>query len=175
MNIDEDKVTQIVTQQLINNLEPVVQDTLIALVKQRFNEKLAQTVDKLVEEQARKLFQQGLETAFQSVDSFGQRNGKSTTISKELEKFTSTYWATRVDRNGKPTDSNYQQATRAEYLMAQICAEDFSKQMKNAAVTVTGSLKDSLRNQLAKHTDGLLDSLFKVKSLQDQGKVEKPY
>lgn len=65
--------------------------------------------------------------------------------------------------------------TRAEYLMTQICAEDFTKSMKDSVLTVTGALKDGLRIQLAKQMDGLLDSLFHIKSLQDQGKVEKPY
>jgi len=40
---------------------------------------------------------------------------------------------------------------------------------------VTGGLKDGLRNQLAKQIDGLLDELFRIKSLQDQGQVAKPY
>ena len=59
--------------------------------------------------------------------------------------------------------------------MAQICAKDFSDQMKSAAVSVTASLKDGFRAQLAKHVDGLLDELFRVKSIQDQGKAEKPW
>lgn len=59
--------------------------------------------------------------------------------------------------------------------MTQICAEDFSKQMKDSAVNITGHLKDGLRNQMGKVMDDILSELFKVKSLQDQGKVEKPY
>ena len=40
---------------------------------------------------------------------------------------------------------------------------------------VTGALKDGLRTQLATHMDNMLSSLFHVKSLQDQGKVKKPW
>ena len=60
-------------------------------------------------------------------------------------------------------------------MMAQICANDFSEKMRQAAVSVTAALKDGFRAQLATHVDGLLDELFRVKSLQDQGKATKPW
>jgi hypothetical protein len=44
-----------------------------------------------------------------------------------------------------------------------------------SALNITGALKDGLRTQMAAHMDRLLSELFHVKSLQDQGKVEKPY
>ncbi|MNH42194.1 hypothetical protein D3C79_1038450 [compost metagenome] len=59
--------------------------------------------------------------------------------------------------------------------MTKICAEDFSKEMQQHVTNVTGSLKDGLRKQMANQMDALLNDLFKVRSLQDQGKVEKPY
>jgi len=59
--------------------------------------------------------------------------------------------------------------------MTQACAEDFSVAMKQHVTNVTGALKDGLRNEIAKQMDGMLSELFRVKSLQDQGKVEKPY
>lgn len=59
--------------------------------------------------------------------------------------------------------------------MTQICAKDFSDEMKGHAVNITGALKDGLRTQLAKHMDEMLNDLFRVKSLQDQGKAEKPW
>jgi hypothetical protein len=82
----------------------------------------------------------------------------------------------RVDaKSGKPTESSYSSVSRAEFLMTQICAQDFSETMKQHALNVTGALKDGLRNQLATQMDGMLSGLFHVKSLQDQGKVEKPW
>lgn len=116
------------------------------------------------------------EREYQRVSSWGEAEGPKTSIRKELEKTVETYWGMRVNaRSGKPTDSSYDSVSRAEYLMTQICADDFSATMKASALNVTGALKDGLRTQLAKHMDNLLDSLFHVKSLQDQGKVEKPY
>ncbi len=113
---------------------------------------------------------------YQRVTSWGQPDGPATTVRKQLEKTVSGYWTAKVDaKTGKPSDSSYSSVSRAEYLMTQICAEDFSAAMKQSALSVTGALKDGLRNQIGKQMDGMLDELFHIKSLQDQGKVEKPY
>lgn len=118
----------------------------------------------------------GFERTYQPVDAYGSKVGAPTTIGKQLERLIGDYWSERVDKYGKPVSSSYSTGTtRAEHLMATICAEDFSAQMKAAAVSVTASLKDGFRAQLAKHVDGLLDDLFRVKSIQDQGKAEKPW
>lgn len=116
------------------------------------------------------------EREYRRVSSFGEPEGSPTSIRKELEKTVSGYWSSMVDaRTGKATDSNYNAVTRAEYLMTTICAEDFSDAMKQSALNVTGALKDGMRNQIGKQMDVILNELFRVKSLQDQGKVEKPY
>lgn len=113
---------------------------------------------------------------YQRVTSWGQPDGEVTTIRKQLEKTVASYWSAKVDtKTGKPSSSDYSSVTRAEYLMTQICAEDFSAAMKQSALNVTGALKDGLRNQICQQMDLLLNGLFHIKSLQDQGKVEKPY
>jgi len=145
-------------------------------VEARIDKLFADRADAMIQDALDSAIKDGFEREYQRVNQWGKREDAGTTsISKELERLVTSYWGERVDRNGKPTDSTYNALTRAEYLMTQICAEDFSKAMKESAVQVTGALKDGMRNQLATHTDQLLNDLFKVKSLQDQGKVEKPY
>lgn len=117
----------------------------------------------------------GFEREFQRTSSWGEPIGPKTSIRAELEKMVGGYWNTKVDKYGKPSDGYGDKMTRAEYLMTQICSGDFSEAMKQSALNVTGALKDGLRNQLAAHMDEMLNSLFHVKSLQDQGKVSKPY
>lgn len=118
----------------------------------------------------------GFDLEYQRVNSWGQPEGERTTVRKQLDKLVQGYWNERVDpRTGKPTDSTYTFVSRAEHLMTQICAKDFSENLKAAALNVTGALKDGFRNQLAAQMDQMLEQLFRVKSLQDQGKVEKPY
>ena len=114
---------------------------------------------------------------YQRITQWGEPSGPKTTIRAELEKTVNNYWSQKVDsKTGKAIDGSWvTSVTRAEYLMTTICAQDFSESMKAAALNVTGHLKDGLRNQLAKVMDGILNELFHVKSLQDQGKVEKPY
>lgn len=118
----------------------------------------------------------GFSREYQRVSSWGEPQGEKTSIKAELEKMVGSYWSTNVNpSSGKPTDSSYSAVSRANYLMTQICAQDFTETMKTHALNVTGALKDGLRNKLAGSLDGMLDDLFRVKSLQDQGKVEKPY
>lgn len=117
----------------------------------------------------------GFEREYQKVDRWGSKVGDSTSVKKELERIVGTYWSERVDSKGNRTDSNYNSMSRAEFLMLKICADDFSKAVQESATNVTGALKDGLRNQLGKQMDIMLSGLFNVKSLQDQGKIEKPY
>lgn len=120
--------------------------------------------------------QKGFDTEYQRINSWGQPEGEKTTIRAQLDKLVAGYWTTKVDpRSGKPTSSDYTFTTRAEFLMTQICAENFSEEMKKHALNITGHLKDGLRGQMAKVMDRMLDELFRVKSLQDQGKVDKPF
>lgn len=118
----------------------------------------------------------GFEREYQRVSPWGEPEGPKTSIQKELDKLVGGFWNTKVDKHGKPDSSSYgDKMTRAEYLMTTICAQDFSEAMRQSALNITGALKDGLRNQMAQQMDALLSSLFHVKSLQDQGKVEKPY
>lgn len=120
--------------------------------------------------------QVGFEREYQKVNSWGEPDGPKTSIKKSLEVLVNGYWSAKVDpKTGKATSSDYNSVTRAEYVMTQVCGEKFSEQMGSHVLSVAGHLKDGLRNQLAQHLDKMLNDLFRVRSLQDQGKVEKPF
>ena len=157
----------------------------------KHNDDLSAMVNKEVQRRIEKIFvdradaqiaaavdaavQKGFDVEYQRVNNWGQPEGEKTTIRAQLDKLIGGYWTTKVDsRTGKPGDS-YNSTTRAEYLMTQICAENFSEEMKKHATNIAGHLKDGLRGQLASVMDNMLNDLFHVKSLQDQGKVTKPY
>jgi hypothetical protein len=155
-------------------------DDLTAIINKEVKARLDKIFTDRAEAQVRSAIDAAVVNAFereyQRVTSWGHPEGTKTTIRKELEKTVSSYWSARVDaKTGVPSTSDYSSVTRAEFQMTKICAQDFSEAMKEAAINVTGSLKDGLRNQMGKQMDSMLDGLFKVKSLQDQGKVEKPY
>lgn len=146
-----------------------VQRRVEKIFVERANAEIQATIDQAVKN--------GFDLEYCRVDNWGRPEGEKTTIRKQLDASIQGYWTTKVDaRNGKPDSSSYgDKTTRAEYLMTQICAESFSEEMKKHAQNITGSLKDGLRGQMAKVMDGMLDELFRIRSLQDQGKVEKPY
>lgn len=144
-------------------------------VEARIDKIFAETADAAIQNAVAKAIQDGFEKEYCRVNQWGKPEGKPTTIAKELSRVVSGYWNEKVDSNGKPTDSSYSSMTRAEFVMLKVCGDDFSARMKDAALNVTGALKDGLRNQMAQQMDRMLDGLFHVKSLQDQGKVEKPY
>lgn len=145
-----------------------VKSRLDAIFKERAEAQIAAAIDAAI--------LGGFEREYQRTNQWGEPSGPKTSIKAELGKIVEGFWNARVDaKSGKPTDSSYRSVSRAEFLMTQICAEDFSKTMKEHAINVTGALKDGLRKQLAVHMDTMLSELFHVKSLQDQGKVEKPW
>ncbi len=155
-----------------DDLTEMVRQEVQSRVDKIFADRATQQIQQAIDEAVAKSFEQ----EYRRVTAFGEPHGEPTTIRKELEKTVGSYWSAKVDpRTGRAASSDYNAVTRAEYLMTQVCAEDFTAGLKSSVLNVTGALKDGLRNQLAKHMDGMLDELFRIKSLQDQGKVEKPY
>ena len=179
LNINEDDLKQAIVAKAADE---ILQDSdeLSALIEKEVRLRLDKIFLTRAEQQIKSAIDDAVSNSFEReyrrVSTFGEPQGSPTSIRKELEKTVSAYWSANVDpRTGKPTDSSYNAVTRAEYLMTQVCAEDFSKGMKDSVLSVTGALKDGLRAQLAKQMDGMLNELFRIKSLQDQGKVEKPW
>ncbi|WP_434695373.1 hypothetical protein J3P89_19435 [Pseudomonas sp. Z1-14] len=179
LNINEDDlktaIVAKVSDELLrdgDDLSGLVAAELKKRIDKIFNERVSAQIEVAINETISGSF----EREYRRVNTWGEPEGPATTIRKELEKTVNAYWSAKVDpRTGKTASSDYNAVTRAEYIMTQVCAEDFSKQMQTSVNSVTGALKDGLRGQLAKQMDNMLDGLFHIKSLQDQGKVEKPY
>lgn len=179
LNINEESLkTAIVAQvadQLLSedaDLSSLVDKEIKRRIDKIFDERVTAQIQKAIDETINGSF----EREYRRVNQWGDQEGPSTTLRKELEKTVTAYWNGRVNPgDGKPATSDYNSVTRAQWLMTKICAEDFSKEMQQHVTNVTGSLKDGLRKQMANQMDALLNDLFKVRSLQDQGKVEKPY
>ena len=139
-----------------SSLRKDIRDKVDAIFRKKADEEVASAVTEAV--------RTAFDREYQRSDAFGEQQGKPTTIRKELERLASDYWSARVDRNGKPTDSTYSSTSRAEWMMAQICGESFSKDMKQHVVNATAQLKDGLREQLHAHTNAMLNDLFRVRT-----------
>lgn len=179
LNINEDEIKAAIIERAADEFLKNDHDLsgLIAKeVKARIDNIFVDRANAQIQAALDEAIKDGFGREYQRIDQWGQAQGKKTSIKAELEKLVSVYWSENVDaRTGKPSDSSYSAVTRANYLMTQICAQDFTEGMKAHAQNVSGALKDGLRNRLAASMDGMLDDLFRIKSLQDQGKVEKPY
>lgn len=177
IKIDQEQIEKQVTSKVIDWFidEDKILDTIRDGISKKIDEIFATKAQEMVNKLTESAFKNAFEKQYQKVDAYGRSEGDPTTIKRELDRIVGSYWAEKVDKSGNRTSNDYNSQPRAEYLMTQICAEDFSKMMKESAVQITGNLKDNFRGQMAQQMDQLLNSLFKVQSLQDQGKVEKPY
>lgn len=134
-------------------------------------------IDKLFKDQADQQIRDAINTAilngfereYTRVNSWGECEGEPTTIRKELEKVIASYWNEKVDTNGKKSSyPSERDLTRAEWLMAKMCADDFNGHMKQHVVNVGGALKDQLRASLHGTVNELLSGVFRVNSVDDQ-------
>lgn len=170
MQFDQAKIEQAIIDQAVDGV--ISNDDIYARIKKGidaridaiFVEKVGPQVGAAVEA----IVKDGFDREYQKADSFGRSSGPTTSIRKELETLVQSYWTERVDRNGKKTDSSYSSLSRAEWMMAQICADDFSKQLKQHVINVSGALKDNFRAVLSQHVNVLLSDVFKVQSVGDR-------
>ncbi len=179
LKIDQSAVIELAATKIADELFDRHEDISFRaseLIENRVDKIFSEEAEAKVKEAINSAVQDALDREYSKITPWGERDGAPTTIRKELSQLADGYWTTKVDsRTGKPTDSSYNAVTRAQFVMGEICAKDFTEQMKHAAVSVTAAMKDSFRAQFARDVDQLLDKLFHVKSVQDQGKAEKPW
>lgn len=170
MQIDQAQIEKAIIDQAVhtfitdNEIYTRIRDGINARIDKVFAEKVNLVITEAVE----RITSEGFERVYHKTDGFGRPVGEPTSISKELETLVANYWAARVDRNGKPTDSSYSSMSRAEWMMAQICADDFSKEMKQHVVNVGGALKDHFRGVLNEHIAIMLSEVFHVNTAGDK-------
>jgi hypothetical protein len=179
LNFNEEELKEAITQkaaEAILNDSDSLEGMIAKEVKSRLDKIFIDRAQAQIESAIDQAVQTAFDREYQRVTTWGEAEGPKTSIRAQIDKVINGYWSEQVNaKTGKPNDGYGDKVTRAEFLMTQMCAKDFSKQMRDDALAVTGALKDGLRNQLAKVMDDMLNGLFHVKSLQDQGKVEKPY
>lgn len=179
LNINEQELKEAIAQKAADEILRS-DDDLAYMVQKEVKSRLDAIFIDRAERQIQAAIDHAVQTAFdreyQRVTSWGEADGPKTSIRAQIDKVITGYWSEKVSAKTGKSDSLYgDTVTRAEFLVTQMCAKDFSEQMRKDAIQITGALKDGLRNQMANVMDEMLSSLFHVKSLQDQGKVEKPY
>lgn len=179
LNVNEKDIKGLIAQKVADEIisqDNDLSELISKEVKARLDAIFADRAEKQIQAEIDAAIKDGFEREYCRVNQWGHKEGSSTSISKELSRIVTSYWSEKVNpKSGNPTNDSYSGVTRAQFVMTQICAQDFSESMKQSLLNVTGALKDGLRAQLAEHMDQMLNGLFRVKSLQDQGKVEKPW
>lgn len=174
MEINQEKIEAAIVDQAVHKLigDDDLYDRVRRGVDDRINKLFAERVDTLIADAVAKIVREGFDRTYQKTDSFGRPRGEPTSISKELESLVAGYWTQRVDRNGKKTDDTYSgTTTRAEWMMMQICSDQFSAELKQHTVNVAGALKDHFRSVLNDHIAVMLSDVFHVKSQGDQARA----
>ena len=143
MQIDQEKIEAEIIEQAV--AEIVNSEHLNGLaqkaVTERINAIFKNTAEKQIEDAVSAAIKEGFERPYTKVDSFGKPQGEPTTISAQLEKQIAGYWNQVVDKQGKPVEGGSYATfgTRAEWVMAQMVADDFKGQMKQLAVNIGGA------------------------------------
>lgn len=171
MQIDQEKIEKAIVEEAVHGF--VTNDDLYERVKKGIEARIDKVFVDKVQDHAvsavEKIVKEGFEREYRKVGGFGQPVGEPTTISKELETLVSGYWTQRVNNRGeKVAEGTYNSMSRAEWMMAQICADDFTKEMKQHVINVAGALKDHFRGVLNDHVTTMLHDVFKVQSEGDR-------
>lgn len=172
MELNQQRIEDAIVAEVVDKF--MGEDELITRVRAGINARIdnlwADVVKEKIAAEVNAAIQNAFEREYQKVDQWGQPHGNKTSVRAELDRLIGGYWNDKVTKEGKPAgtyDSGC--VTRAEWLMAKMCAEDFSGAMKQHVINVGGSLKDHFRAELNKTVGRLLSEVFHVKSLNDQG------
>ena len=170
IQIDQARIEQSIIEQAVGEIADSddLRSRVASEIDRRIEALFESTVSNIIDEKVRAITLDGFEREYIKRDAFGKPIGEPTTISKELERVVHGYWKDRVDKDGKPTKSDYNFVTRAEYMMMKICADDFSKEMNQHVVNVGGALKDHFREVLNQHVGIMLNNVFRVESIGDK-------
>ncbi len=169
INLNNDEITNAVVDKVADAF--MREDTdLYSAVEQRINKKIddifVRSVEPRIQAEIDKALTDCFHREYQKTTAWGEKKGQTTTISKELEKLMGNYWAENVNEKGET--SGYGKFTRAEYVMAKVTGEDFSKQMERYIIQSAAALKDGMRVQLRASVDEMLAKLFHVQTAQDR-------
>lgn len=152
-------------EELFNRVRIAVDNRISQLFKDQADAQIRAAIDVAITN--------GFDREYVRINSWGESEGKKTTIRKELEKVIGDYWNAKVGSDGKPSSyASDRDATRAEWLMAKMVAADFNGEMKQHVVNVGGALKDQLRAALHGTVNELVSGVFRVNSQGDQD-IEK--
>lgn len=166
--IEQGVIDQAVDQIMENGLCQRATKIAEARVKERMDAIFTEQVEARIEAAVNEAINEGFNRTYVKVNGFGQQNGAETTIAKELERLTQSFWEAKVDSQGRPAEGYNAKMTRAEYIMGKLLVADFNAQVQQLIVNSAGAFKDAMRVSLHGTVNEALSQIFRVNSLGDQ-------
>ncbi len=181
MNIDIEKVGELVAQQVSNEVFNAYHDgwskRIIERVNDRIDALINATATETINARVAKITEDSFFAPYQPVSPFGQPVGEVTTIAASLEKATRDYWLQSVDKNGKPSSSSgygEKLVSRADWFIAKAMGQTIEETIdKNLIVSIAAKVKDTVRAELRSKVDTILGEIFRVQSADDQAEKRR--
>jgi tetrahydromethanopterin S-methyltransferase subunit B len=171
VNFDQEKLERAVINAAVdellgNDIGPRVSQEVENQVSAAVQKALSIRLDSTIEKTINDIMERALDEEIHPVNTWGEREGKPTTIRGALHDRAKAFWAEKVDKEGKK--SAYGGQPRYEHVIGIIAAKEFESAVKAEIVNIAGAVKDSVRKGMREKVDEHLDALFKVKSIGDQ-------
>lgn len=137
-------------------------------VDRKVSDAIAKGLNGQIEKTINSIMERALDTEIQPVNTWGEREGKPTTVRGALHERAKNFWSENVDAKGEK--STYGGRPRYEHIIGLMTAKEFDNAIKQNIINIAGAVKDAVRDGLYKTVDEKLNELFKIKSLGDQKK-----
>lgn len=104
--IDLKKIEAAATREIVDAVCDSVDwnEVLTETINSRINKLFSEGADLAVSEAINRVMADGLASAYQPVNQFGEKTGDPTTIRERLAKTSTQYWNRKVDRKGRETE-----------------------------------------------------------------------
>ena len=181
MNIDIEKVGELVAQQVSNEVFNFYHDSwskrIIERVNDRIDALINATATETINARVAKITEDAFFAPYQPVTPFGQPVGEVTTIAASLEKATRDYWLQTVDKNGKPKEGpiyGEKLVSRADWFVSKAMSQSIEETIdKDLIVSIAAKVKDTVRAELRGKVDTILGEIFRVQSADDKAEKRK--
>ena len=157
-----DLAAQKVADMAIADNSDTVYQKAMDIVKARLDKLFGERITAAVEAALKGELETILSETITPVDVWGDKAGKPTTLRAAMRDKSSEFWTQHVDSNGNPS-SGYNTKPRWEVVMKKFLSTEFDTVIKQNIVEVVGALKASMKVDLAKRCDTVLDDLIRVK------------
>ena len=149
-----------VVNRLVEPMEDDIQNAAIKATHNKIEELVGKKVETIVADAITAKVCELMASEVQPLNIWGEKRGKPRTINDILSDSLQTYWAEKVDRNGKKTDSYNAYETRVEHMVKKVAndvlKDSSSKEFQQLILDTKAKLSDSLSEAVKKVTDAAM-------------------